>query len=205
MPDTDRTRGQRVYDRWATYRLPYLLVDRLTRSMRRDAVSELALDPGGTVLDLGCGPGGSGHRLGESVGPDGRVVGLDYSSGMVRRAQRRLDSVPPADVIRADAATLPLATDSVDGVLASLALSAMPRLDRVLDEVARVVRPGGRLVVLDGRTGEGAFGTVLARVYRRLVNVRNPDVLAALHRRFGTVVVTRRFDAGLGFLARVEL
>ena len=51
--------GQRVYDRWAEYGFAYRVVDRLTRGLRRQAVQELQVDVGDTVVDLGCGPGGS--------------------------------------------------------------------------------------------------------------------------------------------------
>jgi demethylmenaquinone methyltransferase/2-methoxy-6-polyprenyl-1,4-benzoquinol methylase len=108
-------------------------------------------------------------------------------------------------VVRGDAGRLPLRDDAVDAAFASLALSAMPAIGAVLDEVERVVRPGGRLVVVDGRVPDGAVGDVVERAYRRLVNFRNPDVLALLRRRFDAVTVVESFDAGLGFVARVAV
>ena len=197
-------RGQRVYDTWAEYGASYRVVDRLTRAIRERAVRALDPDSGEAVVDLGCGPGGSFVPLAAAVGPTGDVLGVDYSAAMVRSANDAAAGIPAASVLRGDAAGLPLRADSVDAVFASLALSAMPKLERVLDEIARVVRPGGRLVVVDGRVPDGPVGDALQRIYRRLVNFRHPDVLASLRTRFDAVTLVETFDAGLGFVARVD-
>ena len=98
-----------------------------------------------------------------------------------------------------------MCADSVDAVFASLALSAMPDLGTVLDEIARIVCPGGQLVVVDGQIPEGRVGDTVQRIYHRLVNFQNSDVLASLRDRFRSITVVDTFDAGLGFIARVEL
>ena len=198
-------RGQAVYDRWAECGVLYRAVDRATRSVRETGAAALGLDTGDAVLDLGCGPGGSLPLLANAVGADGTVIAVDYSAGMVRTAAGRAAAHPPAGVVRGDAGRPPLRDDAVDAAFASLALSAMPAIEEVLDEVERVVRPGGRVVVVDGRVPNGAFGSALKGAYRRLVNFRNPDVLAVLRRRFDAVTVLESFDAGLGFVARVAV
>jgi ubiquinone/menaquinone biosynthesis C-methylase UbiE len=198
-------RGQRLYDRWAEYGLLYRAVDRLSRPVREVAVAALDPDPGDAIVDLGCGPGGSFGLLSEAVGPAGDVLGGGYSGERGRAAAGRAAERPPVSVLRGDAAALPLRTDAVDGAFASLALSAMSDLERVLDEVERVVRSGGRLAVVDGRVPDGAFGSALRTAYRRLVNFRHSDVVADLRRRFASVTVVDAFDAGLGFVARVEI
>jgi len=205
MTDRAKHTGQRVYDRWAEYGFAYRAVDRLSRSLRRQAVRELRVDVGDTVVDLGCGPGGSFSLLSNVVGPDGDVLGVDYSSAMADAAAERADTTSSASVLRGDAAALPVRVDSVDGVFASLALSAMPELEAVLDEIARIVRPGGTLVVVDGQVPDGAFGTALQRIYHRLVNFTNPAILKTLQTRFESVAVVETFDAELGFIARVEI
>ena len=205
MVDDPARRGQRVYDRWATYGPAYRLVDRLSRSMREAAVRALAPDAGDAVVDLGCGPGGSFPLLAEAVGPEGEVIGVDYSAEMVRAAAERAAAYPSVSVFRADASELGLRADSVDGAFASLALSAMPDVTGVFDEIERVVRPGGRVAVIDGRVPDGAFGNAVMKAYRRVVNFQHADVLADLQRRFESVTVVERFDAGLGFVARVDV
>ena len=205
MPDDAARRGQRVYDRWAECDPLYAAVDRLTRSIRTTGAAALGVGAGDSVLDLGCGPGGSLPLLADAVGTNGTAIGVDYSAGMVRAAAERAGAHPPAAAARGDAGQLPLRDDAVDAAFASLALSAMPAVDKVLDEVERVVRPGGRLVVVDGRVPDGAAGSALRAMYHRLVNFRNPDVLTVLRRRFDSVTVVESFDAGLGFVARVDV
>ena len=205
VTDDATRRGQRVYDMWAEYGASYRVVDRLTQSLRRKAVQELDLDTGETVVDLGCGPGGSFSLLAAAVEPAGDVLGVDYSSAMVRSAGSEASDIPSASVLRGDAANLPSCADGVDAVFASLALSAMPDLGTVLDEIVRIVRSGGRLVVVDGQVPKGRVGDAIQRIYHRLVNFQNPDVLASLRSRFGSITIVETFDAGLGFIAQVEI
>lgn len=199
---TPPRRGQRLYDRWAAYAPVYRLVEAMTQGLRREAVQTLALEPGDTVVDLGCGPGGSFGLLAAAVAPAGTVVGVDYSAGMVQRARRNMSDESVVTVLRADAAALPGASGSIDGVFASLALSAIPEARAVLTEVARVLRPDGCLVVVDGRLPAGIAGRLLAPVYDRVANVQQPDVPSLLREAFPTMEIRREFDAGLGFIAR---
>jgi ubiquinone/menaquinone biosynthesis C-methylase UbiE len=205
MLDRSSLRGQRVYDQWAKHKFVYRVVDRLTRSLRRQAVQELQLGLGDTAVDLGCGPGDSFSLLSRAVGPDGAVIGVDYSSEMIDSAAERAETTPPAYALRGDAATLPIHDNTVDGVIASLALSAMPDLEAVLDEIVRIMRPDAKLAVVDGQVPNGVAGTAMERLYHRLVNFSNPNLLKALRSRFESVVVVETVDAGLGFIARAEV
>jgi SAM-dependent methyltransferase len=94
------------------------------------------------VLDLGCGEG-QVSRLVASRGAQ-RVVGVDASAAQVAEARRRAGGVAYA---RASATALPLAAGSFDAVVACLVLEHLDDLDGALDEVARVLRPGGRFVI----------------------------------------------------------
>jgi SAM-dependent methyltransferase len=94
------------------------------------------------VLDLGCGEGQIA-RLAAAGGAE-RVVGVDTSVAQLAEAARRGGRVAYA---RASAATLPLAAESFDAVVTCLVLEHLPELDGPLDEVARVLRPGGRFVI----------------------------------------------------------
>lgn len=193
-------RGQRVYDRWAARTRLYDLVDRLTRSIRREAVAELDLAAGDHVVDVGCGPGASLGLLDEAVGPEGRVVGVDYSAGMARRARARAARLPTAAAVRGDARHLPLAASSVDGALASLAVSTVPEAHAAVTEVRRVLRDDGRFAVFDARVPDGAVGRLVGRAYRRTVNWQGHDVQAIIEDVFPTVEVVATYDAGLAVL-----
>ncbi|WP_405990268.1 class I SAM-dependent methyltransferase [Streptomyces sp. NBC_00986] len=97
----------------------------------------------GTALDAACGTGRHTahlHRLGH------RVTGVDASPEMLARARERL---PDVDLRQADLRQLPLPDDAVDTVVCALALTHVPDLAVVLAEFARVLRPGGHLVISD--------------------------------------------------------
>ena len=134
----------------------------------------LALHGGETVLDLACGPGTLTHRLSRAVGAAGLVVGADLSEPMLSRAARTVTE-PNVALLRADASDLPLADDTVDAVCCSLCLHLVPDLSTAIAEIARVLRPGGRLAVavpahLDGarrRLSEGLARFAQARVFER--------------------------------------
>jgi 2-polyprenyl-6-hydroxyphenyl methylase/3-demethylubiquinone-9 3-methyltransferase len=95
--------------------------------------------PGRRVLDLGCGKGRFGRRL-RADGAD--VVGVDLSAGMLAEATG-------LDRVRASARRLPFADRSFDAVAAVEVFQHLARVDEVLGEVARVLRPGGTLAVVD--------------------------------------------------------
>ncbi len=126
----------------------YDLVNRLItlgldRHWRARTVRALGLAPGSLVLDLACGTGALGvlaRRHGY------RVVGVDMSAGMLAGTAGGL----PAAL--GDAASLPFATGSFDGVLCAYALRNFTDLDASFAEAARVVRPGGRICILEVAT-----------------------------------------------------
>jgi SAM-dependent methyltransferase len=104
------------------------------------ALRELLPPPGGVALDLGCGEG----RLGRLLGAAGfRVIGVDRSPTLLRAAAA--DSAFPAAV--ADAARLPLASQSISLVVASMSLQDVDDLDGVVGEASRVLTPGGQFCI----------------------------------------------------------
>jgi len=105
-----------------------------------EAVEELAAAPGTTVLVLGFGPG-VGVALLAARGID--VVGVDPSAVMVEEARRR---APTARLLRATADRLDLADASVDGAIAVNSIQLWKPFEASVAEVARVLRPGARLV-----------------------------------------------------------
>lgn len=116
-------------------------------------VERTGVEAGGQVLDLCTGTGAVALRAQQAVGPGGFVVGLDFSGGMIRKAEEkaRLMHLESTAFVVGDAAHLPFATASFDAVSCSHAmyeLSAEVR-DQLLCEARRVLRPGGRFVMME--------------------------------------------------------
>jgi arsenite methyltransferase len=103
------------------------------------------LSPGQTVLDLGCGAGLDSLIAGERVGPDGRVVGVDFSASMLARARQAAEESGTAQVrlCLADSERLPFRTGSIDAALVNGIFNLNPGREAIFRELARVVRPGG--------------------------------------------------------------
>ncbi len=171
---------------------------RMDVGWRRRTVRTLRLPAGSIVVDLACGTGDLCRDL-QAAGY--AAIGMDLSFGMLEAARTT------APLVHADALRLPLATGSVDGITCGFALRNFVDLAPFLDELARVVRPGGRIALLEVaapenrllRWGHGLyFGAVVPRIgallsdgaaYRYLPRsvayLPPPEELVALIRRAG--------------------
>jgi demethylmenaquinone methyltransferase / 2-methoxy-6-polyprenyl-1,4-benzoquinol methylase len=159
-------KGRRVRDMFDAIAGRYDLVNRvMTFGMdvgwRRRAVRQLRLPGGALVADLACGTG----DLCRELSRDGyRAVGFDFSLGMLAKATT---DVP---LVQADVLRLPLADRSVDGATCGFALRNVVDLEAFFAEIARVVRPGGRISLLEASQPDGPLMRAGHAVYfRRMV------------------------------------
>lgn len=116
------------------------------RKQREVVLEKLALKPGEHVLDLGSGNGIFCQEIQEIVGPTGHVTGIDNSDVMIAMAA---DICPQATFVKGDATALDIANESLDAVTTAQLLCFVPDIDKALSEIFRVLKPGGRLVILD--------------------------------------------------------
>lgn len=145
----DSVDGYRVWS--ATYDQPGNGIFDYEEPIVREILDAL---PPGTALDAACGTG----RYAEYLAAQGhRVIGIDSSPHMLQRARTR---VPQSDFQRGDLHRLPLADNHVDIIVCALALTHLPTLTPVMAEFARVLRPGGHLVISDVHQVRVSLGSV---------------------------------------------
>jgi SAM-dependent methyltransferase len=140
-----------------TYELENQAIDRAGHVLA--AMRAIAPWAGRTVVDLGCG---TGYWLRCYAGEAARVVGIEPDAALRPAAQRAADALPACDVLAGSAEHLPLGDRSVDVAHARFAYFFPPGAEAGLAEVLRVLRPGGRLVVVDNDYRWGEFAQLLA-------------------------------------------
>jgi arsenite methyltransferase len=127
----------------ALYRTPDIVAQ---RAAIRTA---LALAPGERVLDVGCGPGLLCAEMAESVGVAGAVVGIDTADSMLRIAARNGRGLAQMSVCPGQATSLPVGDAAFDALVCTQVLEYVPDVAAALTEFRRVLRAGGRLLVVD--------------------------------------------------------
>lgn len=144
LPEGDEKR-EAVRNLFDTIAPRYDLVNRIMTfrmdvGWRKRTIKDLALDGPSTVLDLACGTGDFSRQLGkESHLP----IGIDLSLGMLRSAKTE------ASLMQGDLLALPIADSSVDAAVCGFALRNLVNLDAFFAELARVLRPGGTIGLVD--------------------------------------------------------
>lgn len=146
-------RGTRFYDVISLERWLY-------RVGRIDAIGQLGLEPGGRVLDVGCGTGLSLPLLAAAVGPSGSVIGLDASEDMLRQARRKVrrHGWDQVQLIHGDGSRLDESVDGqFDAVLFCYSLSIIADWEAAFAAALRMCRPGGRIAVVDTSYPDGRW------------------------------------------------
>jgi len=169
-------------------------------AQRQFVLGLLGLKPGERVLDIGSGPGYLISEMGVAVGPDGAVHGVDASAAMTAIAERRCADKPWVQIDEGDVLELPYADGSFDVAVSTQVYEYVEDLPRALDEVHRVLRPGGRALILDTDWDSLVWHTSDRELNRRitaawddhLVHPHLPKVLARLMRDAGFTVTAQR-------------
>ncbi len=140
----DRISG--VYDR-----MNRVMTAGLDQSWRARAAERARLEPGMRALDLCCGTGDLSLMLAERVGPEGEVIGADFSQPMLDLAfeKAKREGVRQVRFKWADALQLPFEDESFDALTIAFGARNLADLDQGLSEMRRVLVPGGRLVILE--------------------------------------------------------
>jgi ubiquinone/menaquinone biosynthesis C-methylase UbiE len=171
-------------------------------------VERLDLEPGQSVLDVACGTGPAAIAAARRVGPEGRVVGVDYAEGMLAVARRNVSAsgVPGVELVHGDMLTLPYGAE-FDAVLCVLGIFFVGDMAAAARALWSHVRPGGTLSVstFGAEVWEPMLGRFIAAAGRARPDIErvlpwrrteDPAVLARALRDGGVVDVTVRQEVG---------
>jgi arsenite methyltransferase len=175
-----------------TYQTPDIVAQR-ARTLER-----LALRPGERVVDLGCGPGLLAVEMAAAVGPAGLVEGIDASPHMLALATRRCAALDHVHLQQGDVTATPFGDDEFDAAVSVQVYEFVPEVRLALGELARVLKPGGRAIVIDTdwescvwhSSDDARMRRVLACWDGHCPHPHLPRRLAALAREAGLTVVS---------------
>jgi demethylmenaquinone methyltransferase / 2-methoxy-6-polyprenyl-1,4-benzoquinol methylase len=147
----------------------------LHHAWRERAADRAELKPGDAVLDVCCGTGDLAFELADRVAPGGHVVGCDFSEPMLDLAREKANRRRGAAAVRfewADALQLPYDSGRFDAVTVGFGVRNFADRDKGLREMSRVLKPGGRLVVLEfTEPSRPPFSTFYSLWFDRIVPV----------------------------------
>lgn len=156
------------------------------------AVRELNLKPNSRILDVGCGTGHAVVRL-ASMCPRGKVCGIDISAGMVAKASAKVSKNTSAKVefLQASSDDIPYPAAEFDHVLCTNSFHHYPSPSRVLEEMRRVLKPGGQLVILENAPDLSWYTLAWDRILRL---VEKGHVRYYTSREIGVMLRASNFD-----------
>jgi demethylmenaquinone methyltransferase/2-methoxy-6-polyprenyl-1,4-benzoquinol methylase len=126
------------------------------KTYRLLAIQKMSLQRGDHVIELGCGTGLNFPYLIERIGPEGRLIGVDLTPGMLQIAQERVQRSgwKNVELIQSDIAAYNFTEKSVNGILATGLFGYIAEYDRVIKAASESLLPGGHMVILDGKQPE---------------------------------------------------
>jgi ubiquinone/menaquinone biosynthesis C-methylase UbiE len=160
------------------------------KTLKNSTYALLRLRPGERVLDVGCGSGDDVRELAAMVAPNGCAFGVDKSKSMIEESRRRAAECGlPVQFELSEAVRLPWQSDYFNACRADRLLQHLPEPDRALNEMLRVLKPGGRLVVVDRDWGMVALdspdsATTQLVLNRACAGIRNGWMGRKLHGLF---------------------
>jgi ubiquinone/menaquinone biosynthesis C-methylase UbiE len=133
----------------------FRLIGLRMKAYRLLAIKKLSLQRGNCVIELGCGTGLNFPFLMEQIGPEGRLIGIDLTPGMLDIARERVERSgwKNVELIQSDIAVYDF-PEGTNGVLSTGLFGYIPEYDRVIKAASQSLVPGGHLSILDGKQPE---------------------------------------------------
>lgn len=150
------------------------VVGAFVKHLKQRSYALMQIQPGQTVLDVGCGPGTDTIPLATLIGQTGQVFGVDYDQAMVDEAEQRASKAQVADWVKhqcADSTSLPFDDNTFDACRSERVFQHLSEPERALSQMMRVTKTGGRIVVLDTDWGSLSVNTTEGDIERRLVRI----------------------------------
>ncbi|SDQ41967.1 class I SAM-dependent methyltransferase [Natronobacterium texcoconense] len=173
---TSSASAQEFYGRWARL---YDLIARRTPGiprLRRRAAATCRLEPGDTVVEMGCGTGANLPYLREQVGPGGTVIGIDFTRQVLERARDLTAEYDNVHVVRGDATRPPLAdvNRDVDALLATFVVGMLEDPAGAVDDWCDLVGPDGHVVLANAARSDEWYAPPVNAVFRAIVVLSTP-------------------------------
>ena len=193
MTTTGSTAAQDFYGRWAGL---YDLLARRTpgiAGLRRRAAAACRLEAGDTVVEMGCGTGANLPYLREAVGPEGTVIGVDFTRGVLERARAHTAEYENVHLVRGDA-TAPPIPEGVDAVLATFVAGMLSDPAAAVDDWCDLAADG-HVVLLNAARSRETYGAPVNAVFRGVVVASTPPTTKLRYEDDPTARLDARIDA----------
>ncbi len=172
---------------------------------RKETMKKMDVKKGDTALDVCCGTGDWAIALADSVGPEGKVYGLDFSKNMLKIAEEKTKSkeLTQLELIHGNAMELPFEDDTFDYVTIGFGLRNVPDYMQVLKEMRRVVKPGGMVVCLETSQPTAPGFRQLFYVYFRFIMPVFGRIFAKSYKEYSWLQESARDFPGMDELAQM--
>ncbi|AFZ72165.1 class I SAM-dependent methyltransferase [Natronobacterium gregoryi] len=196
---TSSESAQAFYGRWARL---YDLIARRTPGiphLRKRAATACRLETGDTVVEMGCGTGANLPSLRERVGPEGTVIGIDFTRPVLERARESTSEYDNVHVARGDATQSPfdaVAGDAdIDALLATFVVGMLDDPAGAVDDWCDLVGPDGHVVLANAARSDAWYAPPINAVFRAIVVLSTPPTTKLLYEDEPHLRLDRKIDA----------
>ncbi len=188
----------------------YYLVGFREKAYRKRSVALLNLQPGDTVVEIGCGTGLNFHHIQKYIGPTGKIIGIDLTGEMLAVAKRRCQKYnwDNVELFEHDAASYEF-PDSIDGVISTFALTLMPEYKLIIEHAAGALSPRKSMVLLDMKIPDWPkplinLAVLLTSPFGVSLDIGNRHPWEEMQKIFGNVHIQEVYLGGVYLAASVK-